>query len=438
MIEIIALIKIALKLKYFNLLEKILDSKLPKDEFLDELVKWIKDYYKVQKELPSYDYVETKFKAMESIPLLQDKDEQFYLSYLHDKTVGFEISDIRANLASISQYLTSDYDKASELYDKMRESIFGLKNKPKSVDIFSSKSSIYQLYKQQLETGGALLGVRAIDDHCRGLKLGTMTTVFGFTGSFKTTLAVSSAYYNAMMYKSNVGYITLEIPKHYLKYMLISRHSLHPKFAGVLDPIPYKDIYDGILTEKQEQDLQIIEEDLASDEYGFIYIFDVSDFPISKFEEYISAIDAELDILILDYIQLCGYSGDAMNKTANVNLYTKRFHDFTQLYRSGKGLSGILLAQANRDGWKKAVKDGGKYSLLALSDGSELERSSFSVISLFSTPAMVNQNLLSMQLLKFRSGVPIIEPLKVNLDPAFALIGDQLEVNYEELVEDLF
>jgi len=72
---------------------------------------------------------------------------------------------------------------------------------------------------------GMKLFIDALDEEVSGLGYGTLTTIFGFVASLKTTMGLSLAYTNA----KHLGYsgiiLTLEVPKREVYFNLLSRHA---------------------------------------------------------------------------------------------------------------------------------------------------------------------------------------------------------------------
>ena len=81
----------------------------------------------------------------------------------------------------------------------------------------------------------------------------------------------------------------------------------------------------------------------------------------------------------------------------------------------------------NRDGWTRASKHGGAYSLTALAEANELERCAYRAIFLFTTDSMKEAKEMSVQLLKNRSGQLLPEPTVVYADGESYCVGDVAE-----------
>lgn len=437
-LQIYSLIKVAIRNNYPKLIIVICDKfDETNDEYLTPLLKYLRIYIKDHDGCPAFSYFVDRYQLFQQIPDLADKDEGYFTSFLHDYITGQNVQNARVALAEVSTLLVEDPEEAKNRIKELSE-ILAMSNRTASPEtLFSLKTPIMEIYRHNIEQGGILYGIQTMDDHVRGLKPGTMHTIFGFVGAFKSTTALSMAYYNVMTLEADIAFVSLEMPKYYLKYMLLSRHSLHPKFQGILEPIFYKDIFDGVLTPEDEKNLEILDADFKESCVGNLYMFDLTDFHMENFEEYFTGLPIVFSGIFVDYAQLMGFVNSKFDKITNINRYVKMFHDFTKTYKSGKGFTGIMLSQANRDGWKRARKAEGRYELTAISEANEIERSSFSVTALYADDALTNQGVLSLQLLKFRGGAVLLDPIRTFVDPRCCVVGDVIEVDHEAIVDGL-
>lgn len=85
----------------------------------------------------------------------------------------------------------------------------------------------------------------------------------------------------------------------------------------------------------------------------------------------------------------------------------------------------ILLAQLNREGWKKANRNEGAYDITALADANELERGSFRVFTIYTNEDMKARGSAQVQILKNRSGQTMYEPAQISVVPAAYVITDE-------------
>ena len=86
----------------------------------------------------------------------------------------------------------------------------------------------------------------------------------------------------------------------------------------------------------------------------------------------------------------------------------------------------ILLAQLNREGWKKANRNEGAYDITALADANELERGSFRVFTIYTNENMKARGSAQVQILKNRSGQTMYEPAQISVIPAATFSDEEI------------
>lgn len=101
-------------------------------------------------------------------------------------------------------------------------------------------------------------------------------------------------------------------------------------------------------------------------------------------------------------------------------------------------LTNVVLAQTNRTGWQRAVKNNGRYTLTALSEANELERASSYVVTLFTNEDMKISKEASAQLLKSRYGQTIYEPINIFADPERYIVGEENVSVNNEMSDSMF
>ena len=87
----------------------------------------------------------------------------------------------------------------------------------------------------------------------------------------------------------------------------------------------------------------------------------------------------------------------------------------------------LVLAQSNRDGFKRAQKLNGAYDLRAISEANELERSAMKVYSIYTSEDLKLAKEAEMQCLKNRTGETMMDPLSVFVDPVTYVAGEEVE-----------
>jgi len=280
---------------------------------------------------------------------------------------------------------------------------------------------------------GALTFVKPLDDVLMGLEFGNVMTVAGFAGSFKTTFGVNFAYGNSVELGFNSVVLTLEVPRDYLRFMLLSRHSYNPKFASKWEPIPHEALRKRTLTEEEEKRAREIYDDLTTNpEYGRITVlelFDLVDIGYHSMKSFLSELPEPPDIFVIDYIQLLQYyqgKGIRLDRTSSMIDYFMR--QLTMLCQNinGRKMAGLVLAQTNREGYRYAMDNGGKYLLPHLAESNELEKSSFAVSFLYTDDALRESKEIKVCLPKNRGGQIITEPFITQVDPSCCVLGDSL------------
>ncbi len=328
----------------------------------------------------------------------------------------------------------------NDVADKMSEALKGLLKPTGNQYIEPVRPSVH--YEETRENpAGALSFITPIDDVLKGIEPGNLMTVMGFVGSFKTTFGVNFAYNNALL-GYNVAFLTLEVPKEYLQYMTLSRHSYNPIFAEHGDPVAHEDLRKHSLTKEQESFVfNVVEPDLyGNSSYGkihFLELYDFDDISYEAMKSFMGSLPTAIDIFIVDYVQLFQYYQNRRirldNVTSMIDFFVRQFQMTCQNF-NGRKLMGLLLSQMNRAGYSRAVENNGRADLLALSESRELERSSFAVMSLFTDDALRESGEVKTCLLKNRGGDIIVDPLITRVDPRYCVIGDDLS-SFEDNAE---
>lgn len=85
----------------------------------------------------------------------------------------------------------------------------------------------------------------------------------------------------------------------------------------------------------------------------------------------------------------------------------------------------MVAAQANREGWARAVKNQGAYDLRAIAEANELEKSSIVVLSIYTDENLKLAKEANMCLLKNRYGPVIVDPVAIKFDPEMYNVGSE-------------
>ena len=135
-----------------------------------------------------------------------------------------------------------------------------------------------------------------------------------------------------------------------------------------------------------------------------------------------------IDLFVIDHAQLLKFDTSMKgigNETNIVNTYVSFFRQCVLNWiKSGRQVSGLILSQASREGYKEAVRHEGKYRLTALADANELERAASLVLSVYSSDSLKQINSAKVQILKNRDGQAWEYPMEVFVDPIYYLFGN--------------
>lgn len=258
-----------------------------------------------------------------------------------------------------------------------------------------------------------------------------------------TTMSLNIAHLNAYELGYNICYLSLETPKEDINWNLLSCHSYSTKFQRY-NFVSHAKMRWGTMTADEEDFIfNEVEPDLKNDyidddgntrKRGKVIILDESDFKTFSFGEISSVIEkvddklgGKLDCVIVDYIQLCKFSGHGVTYDANsqINSYVTFFRRLAQNFKKEikedgteevRQLTMILLAQINRSSWQKASRNDGRYDITCLADANELERGSARVFTTYTSEDLKARKSAQVQILKNRAGQTMYDPVTVYAD----------------------
>jgi len=307
----------------------------------------------------------------------------------------------------------------------------------KDLEQYTPDEAIQEYDKNKGKKFNLLSGIKQIDDTVGGFSYGHLSVIAAPPACFKTTLAQNIAYY-ALSTGFKVAFLSFELTKANILNNMVSRHS-----AFLNDYLPARHINKHLLEDKNEYEKYVrITKDfekrglsknlfLASGEDMTIW-----DPPfITKLIEQIDKKMDGLDVVILDYIQLCrslAVVSDKKDTTSFVNAIIAHFSYLSKYYKD-RGLMVFLLSQLNREGMKEMGKhDGNKgMSLPSLAEFNALEREASVVIMLHASDMDKSARKLKMKVVKNRHGETNEEPIQVMIDPTTGVIGEH---NFKDVI----
>ena len=427
--------------EHMILLENVLSINLSEleSQYIDYLIKCFDSVGR----FPTENIFIAKFPESEvmlkNAKVFYGKDLNFYVDEFIEKRKAQQLSSEIIDIAS----KVTESGLTEEDIIKLQSKI---KDKGKVVDESSyTLNNFESLYKSnKVKKIGLSSGVNYVDDIIGGFDKGTVNTIMAYTSQGKSFWATNIAYKNSYEKDYNICMISLEVTKAEIQYNLLTRHSNLDKF----DKYPFitKDKIKFATLDEEEEDYLIntILKDYEGNKQGMLFILDEDDFSNFSFTEIrkklyqIDDICKEksghgLDALIIDHIGLFKFSDNANSQNKSeyslINDYVSFFRRLTLSFRTyddgeTSQLATILLAQSNRKGFEEATKKKGNYSLTAIAEANEIERSSYRVMSIWTSDELKHAKECMVCILKNRGGQTVQDAFSVHFDGERYIFGD--------------
>ncbi len=277
------------------------------------------------------------------------------------------------------------------------------------VEIEDHVDSLEDLYEASKRLQNTFIsGVPAIDEITSGFGEGLVSSVVAWTSHGKSAFWINAVHKNLQAGKKIV-LISLEIPANIVYYQLLSRYSYELKKA-----IPYDQI---VRRRLNAADQQFVFNDVLKrfrSMPGAVRVFDGVNFhkwdeaEIKRVLRKAEASMGGLDYVIVDHVNLFRY----IDPNVSGDFYIKNFQQIAVSYRTAEGgMIGVGFAvQANREGWKRARANEGRYDMTAISEFREVERASTYVTFLYADEVQRAQNEALVHLQKHRIGRVMEDP----------------------------
>jgi len=337
----------------------------------------------------------------------------------------------------IVQFLTelrkeSARNKAQEFllqdeFEKASEACSYAVSLEKDLSIYGVDDALAEYNALKGQPNGIYSGINQIDDVVNAFAYGNLTVIGAPPACFKTTLAQNIAYY-AISKGFRVAFISLELLKRNIYNNMLSRHSA---FMGI--PFSAEHAHKRTLEGNNEYDAYVkVCEDFKERELDKKLVVLSSDDIVSwersyltRFLEQIDERVGGLDVVFLDYIQLCrGFAPEKSDSTVFVNNLITHLSLLTKHFK-GRGLITFILSQINREGMKNMEKSEGEKGmcLSSLAEFNALEREAHVVTLLYANDADKNARVLKLKVAKNRTGRTHTEPETVLIEPSTGVIG---------------
>jgi replicative DNA helicase len=325
-----------------------------------------------------------------------------------------------------------------------------------SREIQEAKDRYDHRKNNQIESLGIYTGLEQIDKSLNGLKHTELMIVAAYTAQGKTTFSINMLY-QAVLCGWNSALFTLEMTVEEMQDMLYVLHTTnyevwgdpakphYQKYLQYVGQVEYNDVREGRLTPELEEFYKAAMDDLDSEEeYGRLYIvqpsektFTVDDINIKCLEinSDLKTKDKVLEFCVIDYLRLLGVPGKSQGEREDLNQKIIGIKRLFLTFNNGQGLRGVSPHQIKREGYVRAMANGGFYMLSDLSDSSEIEKSGDVVITLFMDDAMRKSGLFKICNLKARRN-DLFDPFEACANLAAKRIYTRADIKKSDLILD--
>ena len=294
------------------------------------------------------------------------------------------------------------------------------------------------MYSSLKTTGDGLsLVIPRIEDYAGKALAGTVVTILGFAGSFKSTFSMQVAYENAIAGK-NMLYLALESTSTALINRLVLNH-IASTTTDRSKLIKADWVRDNKLTpdqikyydNKHSELIALLNDRLIIwDEQDVVYdtFLDMNDVLRKADQMFREKTGTGLDGFVLDQLALLkftsaggkkyGYDGAVLNDW--VSYLRKQALNFLD---TGREITVFMVSQINRESYMEASKPKkkGRYDITAASDANEIERASSTMITLYKD--LDTSNALLVNIPKAREGQSPDNPLQLEVHGDYFHIG---------------
>jgi len=279
---------------------------------------------------------------------------------------------------------------------------------------------------------GQFSGLEQMDVALGGAKRHELWIHAAYTGGLKSSFALNWAYNQAVYFKHDTLFFSLEMPYKQCRNLLYAMHSSHEKFKAIRyqlglqsDPLssiglPYDHIKYGTLHEWHPNARRFLFDyvvpdfnDRDANGYGRIHIEvadpDKTDFTVADLRQTAELIHSEHPFasIFVDHISLMSPRKWVSSTTERINEVVRDLKRLAMSFNRGLGIAVIGLFQIGREGYKRVKKsrEGGgraEYNPTDLSYSNECERSADIITATWVDKSLEEQNRVEFQNLKSR------------------------------------
>ena len=254
---------------------------------------------------------------------------------------------------------------------------------------------------------GVLFGIPDLDDRIGGQQPGELIRLAGSASVGKTTLATQTAWSAVVEQGLNAVFFTTETLRAQVRRKILSRHSRLPQF-GLSEGINTNDLKRGTLDDAMvARYAEVVDDFTRNPNYGRLYLAQLpGDSTVGVLESKLHRVSRifHVDLCVMDYLALLKSDQQRQQGNQELSDVVKSAKVLAATFNDGEGVPLVSPWQISRAAVTKA-QETGYYTMQALADTSEAEKSSDVVISLLSSVDDENRYAtLKAQILKNRDG----------------------------------
>lgn len=377
-----------------------------------------------------------------------------------DKTYYEDYYQYTKGMSSLSEIKTyvdklKDYYQTEELVSHLLKSINESVTKQQLVDSvvkvidYSDKSETedYEDYvvqgysdtNQRPVDSGFMSGIAELDQITNGFQPATIGSVCAYVSEGKSTFWISSIFKNIKAGKKGVLF-SIELPPSMVWMQLLSRFLYEEKSieiaASELIQQTLTDEMVKVVKEHEPEFKEMMRESLLILDESALDIRIMSE-PrlLTRLYKKLERKLGGLDFVVYDHVnQFDLMFPDQGNKC----IKTIQSSGKTYKNQNGIGLFTGFAVQCNREGWKRARKQNGKYTLNAIADLNEVEKSSTYVVFLYTTEDMRMTQETKISMMKNRLGGLLVEPVTTAFNPVVMVVGELIDpISYDDSFGEL-
>lgn len=272
---------------------------------------------------------------------------------------------------------------------------------------------------------GKFTGLKKFDEVCKGVKRGELWIHGAFPGELKTTFAANWCYNLVTHYKTNVLYISMEMPYDQVRRNIYTLHAANRKWeAKGMKPLDYRKIRDGELPPDEELHYldSVIPDFNENPNYcHFEVINPERDMTMADIRMEAELLHKQMDVgfVVIDHGQWVEPEKGKKNRdyTVELNTIVRDAKRFALRFNNNEGIPVLLLWQINREGKEEADKreNDGQYKLKAFTYANEVEKTGDVITTTYLNDTLRGLGRTKICNLKNRDNPPV-KPFEAAID----------------------